>query len=171
VHAVPVPIPKTRHVAAAEALKSRLQYPARRTGGRHVTVESFTIPATPQCLTAIGAAGAPETAFGGAEGWSGASKRPVASGRGGDQRAKCRSHGSKTTRKMPRYIACVLARLQECGSAGRSRTSSPNCSDVGPVEQSDEYHDAVAIWSTMEASVAACSSRPAVDDLNAVRSA
>ncbi|MBV8861681.1 MAG: DNA primase [Mycobacterium sp.] len=136
-----------------EALKSALQYPALAGPVFDaLTVESFTHPGYAAVCTAIEAAGGTGTGISGAE-WLDAVRQkapsPAAAG-------LISELGVETIRvddddKLPRYIAGVLARLQEVWVGRQIAEVKSKLQRMSPVEQGDEYHALFGDLVAMEA--------------------
>jgi DNA primase len=152
-----------------EALKSALQYPAL--AGPvfdSLTVESFTHPGYAAVCTAIEAAGGTATGIGGAE-WLDAVRQkapsPAAAG-------LISELGVETIRvdddeKLPRYIAGVLARLQEVWVGRQIAEVKSKLQRMSPVEQGDEYHALFGDLVAMEAYRRSLLQQASGDDLTA----
>jgi DNA primase len=125
-----------------EALKSALQYPALAGPVFDaLTVESFTHPGYAAVCTAIEAAGGTGTGIGGAE-WLDAVRQKAPSPAAA---ALISELGVENMRvddddKLPRYIAGVLARLQEVWVGRQIAEVKSKLQRMSPVEQGDEYH-------------------------------
>jgi DNA primase len=152
-----------------EALKSALQYPALAGPVFDaLTVESFTHPGYAAVCTAIGAAGGTGTGIGGAE-WLDAVRQkapsPAAAGLVSEL-------GVETIRvddddKLPRYIAGVLARLQEVWIGRQIAEVKSKLQRMSPVEQGDEYHALFGDLVAMEAYRRSLLQQASGDDLTA----
>src|ERR1700759_4715813 len=152
-----------------EALKSALQYPALAGPVFDaLTVESFTHPGYAAVCTAIEAAGGTGTGMGGAE-WLDAVRRnapsPAAAG-------LVTELGVETIRvddddKLPRYIAGVLARLQEVWIGRQIAEVKSKLQRMSPVEQGDEYHALFGDLVAMEAYRRSLLEQASGDDLTA----
>ena len=152
-----------------EALKSALQYPALAGPVFDtLTVESFTHPGYAAVCTAIGAAGGTGTGVGGAE-WLDAVRQkapsPAAAGLVSEL-------GVETIRvddddKLPRYIAGVLARLQEVWIGRQIAEVKSKLQRMSPVEQGDEYHALFGDLVAMEAYRRSLLQQASGDDLTA----
>jgi DNA primase len=152
-----------------EALKSALQYPALAGPVFDtLTVESFTHPGYAAVCTAIEAAGGTGTGIGGAE-WLGAVRQkapsPAAAG-------LISELGVETIRvndddKLPRYIAGVLARLQEVWVGRQIAEVKSKLQRMSPVEQGDEYHALFGDLVAMEAYRRSLLQQASGDDLTA----
>jgi DNA primase len=152
-----------------EALKSALQYPALAGPVFDtLTVESFTHPGYAAVCTAIEAAGGTGTGIGGAE-WLDAVRRkapsPAAAG-------LISELGVETIRvddddKLPRYIAGVLARLQEVWVGRQIAEVKSKLQRMSPVEQGDEYHALFGDLVAMEAYRRSLLQQASGDDLTA----
>ncbi len=136
-----------------EALKSALQYPALAGPVFDaLTVDSFTHPGYAAVRTAIDAAGGTGTGVGGGE-WLDAVRQkalsPAAAG-------LVNELGVEAIRvedddKLPRYIAGVLARLQEVWVGRQIAEVKSKLQRMSPVDQGDEYHALFGDLVAMEA--------------------
>jgi DNA primase len=152
-----------------EALKSALQYPALAGPVFDaLTVESFTHPGYAAVSTAIEAAGGTGTGIGGAE-WLDAVRQkapsPAAAG-------LISELGVETIRvddddKLPRYIAGVLARLQEVWVGRQIAEVKSKLQRMSPVEQGEEYHALFGDLVAMEAYRRSLLQQASGDDLTA----
>jgi len=152
-----------------EALKSALQYPAL--AGPvfdSLSVESFTHPGYAAVCTAIDAAGGTATGFDGAE-WLDAVCQKAASP---EVAALISELAVETIRivdedKLPRYIAGVLARLQEVWVGRQIAEVKSKLQRMSPVEHSDEYHALFGDLVAMEAYRRSLNEQASGDDLTA----
>ncbi len=152
-----------------EALKSALQYPALAGPVFDaLTVESFTHPGYAAVCTAIEAAGGTGVGIGGAE-WLDAVRQkapsPAAAG-------LISELGVETVRvvdddRLPRYIAGVLARLQEVWVGRQIAEVKSKLQRMSPVEQGDEYHALFGDLVAMEAYRRSLLQQASGDDLTA----
>jgi DNA primase len=152
-----------------EALKSALQYPALAGPVFDaLTVESFTHPGYAAVSAAIEAAGGTGTAIGGAE-WLDAVRQkapsPAAAG-------LISELGVETIRvddddKLPRYVAGVLARLQEVWVGRQIAEVKSKLQRMSPVDQGDEYHALFGDLVAMEAYRRSLLQQASGDDLTA----
>ena len=136
-----------------EALKSALQYPALAGPVFDtLTVESFTHPGYAAVCTAILGAGGTATAIGGAE-WLDAvrQKAPSPAAGGLINELGVESIRVNDDDKLPRYIASVLARLQEVWVGRQIAEVKSKLQRMSPVEQGDEYHALFGDLVAMEA--------------------
>jgi DNA primase len=136
-----------------EALKSALQYPALAGPVFDaLTVESFTHPGYAVVSTAIEAAGGTGTAIGGAE-WLDAvrQKAPSPAAAGLISELGVESIRVDDDDKLPRYVAGVLARLQEVWVGRQIAEVKSKLQRMSPVEQGDEYHALFGDLVAMEA--------------------
>jgi DNA primase len=133
-----------------------------------LTVESFTHPGYAAVCTAIEAAGGTGTGIGGAE-WLDAVRQkapsPAAAGLVSEL-------GVETIRvndddKLPRYIAGVLARLQEVWVGRQIAEVKSKLQRMSPVEQGDEYHALFGDLVAMEAYRRSLLQQASGDDLTA----
>jgi DNA primase len=135
-----------------EALKLALQSPA--VAGPvfdALTVESFTHPGYAAVRTAIEAAGGTSTGMTGAQ-WIDAVRQQTAS----DLTAGLISElGVEAVavddEKLPRYIAGILARLQEVWMGRQIAEVKSKLQRMSPIEQGDEYHALFGDLVAMEA--------------------
>jgi DNA primase len=152
-----------------EALKSALQYPALAGPVFDaLTVESFTHPGYKDVCTAIEAAGGTGTGIGGAE-WLDAVRQKAPSP---EAAALISELGVETIRvddddKLPRYIAGVLARLQEVWVGRQIAEVKSKLQRMSPVEQGDEYHALFGDLVAMEAYRRSLLQQASGDDLTA----
>jgi len=152
-----------------EALKSALQYPALAGPVFDtLTVESFTHPGYAAVCMAILAAGGTATGVGGAE-WLDAVRRNAPSPAAG---GLINELGVETIRvndddKLPRYIASVLARLQEVWVGRQIAEVKSKLQRMSPVEQGDEYHALFGDLVAMEAYRRSLLQQASGDDLTA----
>ena len=152
-----------------EALKSALQYPALAGPVFDaLTVESFTHPGYAAVRTAIDAAGGTGTGVGGGE-WLDAVRQkalsPAAAG-------LVNELGVEAIRvddddKLPRYIAGVLARLQEVWVGRQIAEVKSKLQRMSPVDQGDEYHALFGDLVAMEAYRRSLLQQASGDDLTA----
>ena len=135
-----------------EALKSALQYPALAGPVFDtLTVESFTHPGYAAVRAAIDAVGGTSTGATGAV-WIDAVRRQTTS----DLTAGLISElGVEAIavddEKLPRYIAGVLARLQEVWMGRQIAEVKSKLQRMSPIEQGDEYHALFGDLVAMEA--------------------
>ncbi|MDT5200797.1 MAG: primase [Mycobacterium sp.] len=136
-----------------EALKSALQYPAL-VGPVFdaLTVESFTHPGYAAVSMAIEAAGGTGTGIGGGE-WLDAvrQKAPSPAAAGLISELSVEAIRVDDDDKLPRYIAGVLARLQEVWIGRQIAEVKSKLQRMSPVEQGDEYHALFGDLVAMEA--------------------
>jgi DNA primase len=136
-----------------EALKSALQYPAL--SGPvfdSLTAESFTHPGYVAVRAAIEAAGGTSTGIGGAQ-WIDAVRQHAASPAASALVSEMSVEGIRVEdeEKLPRYIASVLARLQEVWVGRQIAEVKSKLQRMSPVEQGDEYHALFGDLVAMEA--------------------
>ncbi|UXA09459.1 DNA primase [Mycobacterium sp. SMC-2] len=135
-----------------EALKSALQYPALAGPVFDtLTVESFTHPGYAAVRKAIEAAGGTSSGITGAQ-WIDAVRQRA----GSDLTAGLVSElGVEAVQvddeKLPRYIAGVLARLQEVWMGRQIAEVKSKLQRMSPIEQGDEYHALFGDLVAMEA--------------------
>ncbi|HTX93435.1 MAG TPA: DNA primase [Mycobacterium sp.] len=149
-----------------EALKSALQYPALAGPVFDtLTVESFTHPGYAAVRAAIETAGGTSTGVTGAE-WIDAVRRHASS----ELTAALISElGVEAVavddEKLPRYIAGVLARLQEVWMGRQIAEVKSKLQRMSPIEQGDEYHALFGDLVAMEAYRRSLLERVSGDDL------
>src|ERR1700759_16205 len=168
--AVPRPNPKDPTLwPQREALKSALQYPAL--AGPvfdQLTVESVTHPGYAAVCTAIESAGSTTTGIGGAE-WLDAVRQkalsPAAAGLVNELGVE--AIRIEDDEKLPRYIAGVLARLQEVWIGRQIADVKSKLQRMSPVEQGDEYHALFGDLVAMEAYRRSLLEQASGDDLTA----
>jgi DNA primase len=152
-----------------EALKSALQYPALAGPVFDaLTVESFTHPGYAAVSTAIEAAGGTGTAIGGAE-WLDAVRHnaPSPAAAGLISELGVESIRVDDDDKLPRYVAGVLARLQEVWVGRQIAEVKSKLQRMSPVEQGDEYHALFGDLVAMEAYRRSLLQQASGDDLTA----
>ena len=152
-----------------EALKSALQYPALAGPVFDtLTVESFTHPGYAAVCTAILGAGGTATGIGGAE-WLDAvrQKAPSPAAGGLINELGVESIRVNDDDKLPRYIAGVLARLQEVWVGRQIAEVKSKLQRMSPVEQGDEYHALFGDLVAMEAYRRSLLQQASGDDLTA----
>ncbi|MGZ8812617.1 MAG: DNA primase [Mycobacterium sp.] len=152
-----------------EALKSALQYPAL--AGPvfdSLTVESFTHPGYAAVRSAIGAAGGVAAGQSGGQ-WIDAVRGQAASeaGAGLVNELGVEAINVEDDDKMPRYIAGVLARLQEVWVGRQIAEVKSKLQRMSPVEQGDEYHALFGDLVAMEAYRRSLLEQASGDDLTA----
>ncbi len=152
-----------------EALKSALQYPAL--AGPvfdSLTVESFTHPGYAAVRAAIGAAGGAAAGQSGGQ-WIDAVRGQAASeaGAGLVNELGVEAINVEDDDKMPRYIAGVLARLQEVWVGRQIAEVKSKLQRMSPVEQGDEYHALFGDLVAMEAYRRSLLEQASGDDLTA----
>jgi len=138
--------------AQREALKSAMQYPALAGPVFDtLTVESFTHPGYAALRAAIDAAGGTSTGVTGAE-WIEAVRQQTTSAL---TAGLIRELGVEAIQvddeKLPRYIAGVLARLQEVWMGRQIAEVKSKLQRMSPIEQGDEYHALFGDLVAMEA--------------------
>jgi DNA primase len=152
-----------------EALKSALQYPALAGPVFDaLTVESFTHPGYAAVCTAIDAAGGTGTGIGGAE-WLDAVRQKAPSPAAAGLISELSVEGVRVDDddKLPRYIAGVLARLQEVWVGRQIADVKSKLQRMSPVEQGDEYHALFGDLVAMEAYRRSLLEQASGDDLTA----
>jgi DNA primase len=152
-----------------EALKSALQHPAL--AGPvfdSLTVESFTHPGYAAVRAAIAAAG------GASAGQSGGQWIDAVRGQAGSEAAAglvnelgVEAINVEDDEKMRRYIAGVLARLQEVWVGRQIAEVKSKLQRMSPVEQGDEYHALFGDLVAMEAYRRSLLEQASGDDLTA----
>jgi len=152
-----------------EALKSALQYPAL--AGPvfdSLTVESFTHPGYAAVREAIGAAGGAAAGQSGGE-WIDAVRGHAASeaGEGLVNELGVEAINVEDDDKMRRYIAGVLARLQEVWVGRQIAEVKSKLQRMSPVDQGDEYHALFGDLVAMEAYRRSLLEQASGDDLTA----
>ncbi|WP_422746312.1 DNA primase [Mycobacterium sp. WMMD1722] len=152
-----------------EALKAALQYPV--IAGPvfdALTVDSFTHPGYRAVRTALGAAGGTAAGMSGAQ-WIEAVRdqtgSPAAAGLINELVAE--AFRVEDEEKLPRYIAGVLARLQEVWVGRQIAEVKSKLQRMSPVEQGDEYHALFGDLVAMEAYRRSLLEQAAGDDLSA----
>ncbi|BBZ13283.1 DNA primase [Mycobacterium branderi] len=152
-----------------EALKSALQYPALAGPVFDaLTVESFTHPGYAAVHRAIDAAGGTGAGITGGQ-WLDAVRRQATSPAAAGLISEL---GVETIRvddddKLPRYIAGVLARLQEVWVGRQIAEVKSKLQRMSPVEQGDEYHALFGDLVAMEAYRRSLLEQASGDDLTA----
>jgi DNA primase len=152
-----------------EALKSALQYPALAGPVFDaLTVESFTHPGYAAVRAAICAAGGTAAGVSGAQ-WIDAVRQQAGSDAGA---SLVNELGVEAIRvddddKVPRYIAGVLARLQEVWVGRQIAEVKSKLQRMSPVEQGDEYHALFGDLVAMEAYRRSLLEQASGDDLTA----
>ncbi|MCV7440607.1 DNA primase [Mycobacterium paraense] len=135
-----------------EALKSALQYPALAGPVFDtLTVESFTHPGYAAVRAAIEAAGGTSTGVTGAE-WIDAVRQRTTSALTAGLISELGVEAiAVDDEKLPRYIAGVLARLQEVWMGRQIAEVKSKLQRMSPIEQGDEYHALFGDLVAMEA--------------------
>jgi DNA primase len=152
-----------------EALKSALQYPALAGPVFDaLTKESFTHPGYAAVRVAIAAAGGAAAGITGGQ-WMDMVRRqaasPAAAGLIGELSVE--SIRVDDDEKLPRYIAGVLARLQEVWVGRQIAEVKSKLQRMSPVEHSDEYHALFGDLVAMEAYRRSLLEQASGDDLTA----
>ncbi len=135
------------------ALKSALQYPALAGPVFDtLTVESFTHPGYAAVRAAIEAAGGTSCGLTGAE-WIEAVRQQTTSAltAGLINELGVEPIPTEDDEKLPRYIAGVLARLQEVWMGRQIAEVKSKLQRMSPIEQGDEYHALFGDLVAMEA--------------------
>jgi DNA primase len=135
-----------------EALKSALQYPAfAGPVFDTLTVESFTHPGYAAVRAAIDAAGGTSTGATGAQ-WLDAVRQQTTSALTAGLISELGVEAiAVDDEKLPRYIAGVMARLQEVWMGRQIAEVKSKLQRMSPVEQGDEYHALFGDLVAMEA--------------------
>ncbi|MCV7200301.1 DNA primase [Mycobacterium angelicum] len=151
-----------------EALKSALQYPALAGPVFDtLTVESFTHPGYAAVRAAIDAAGGTSTGSTGAE-WIEAVRRHTTSTLTASLINELGVEAIQVEdEKLPRYIAGVLARLQEVWMGRQIAEVKSKLQRMSPIEQGDEYHALFGDLVAMEAYRRSLLEQASGDDLTA----
>ena len=152
-----------------EALKSAVQYPALAGPVFDaLTVESFTHPGYAAVRAAIAAAGGTAAGITGAQ-WMDAVRRqastPATAGLISELAVETIRVDDDD--KLPRYIAGVLARLQEVWVGRQIAEVKSKLQRMSPVEQGDEYHALFGDLVAMEAYRRSLLQQASGDDLSA----
>jgi DNA primase len=149
-----------------EALKSALQYPALAGPVFDtLTVESFTHPGYAAVRAAIEAAGGTSTGVTGAE-WIEAVRQQTTSALTAGLISELGVEAVQVEEeKLPRYIAGVLARLQEVWMGRQIAEVKSKLQRMSPIEQGDEYHALFGDLVAMEAYRRSLLERASGDDL------
>ena len=152
-----------------EALKSALQYPALAGPVFDtLTVESFTHPGYAAVRAAIEAVGGTSAGLTGAE-WIDAVRQQttLALTAGLVSELGVEPIPADDEEKLPRYIAGVLARLQEVWMGRQIAEVKSKLQRMSPVEQGDEYHALFGDLVAMEAYRRSLLQQASGDDLSA----
>ena len=149
-----------------EALKSALQYPAQAGPVFDtLTVESFTHPGYAAVRAAIEAAGGTSTGVTGAE-WIEAVRQQTTSALTAGLITELGVEAIQVEdERLPRYIAGVLARLQEVWMGRQIAEVKSKLQRMSPIEQGDEYHALFGDLVAMEAYRRSLLERASGDDL------
>ncbi|MEE6140059.1 DNA primase [Mycobacterium sp. 050128] len=151
-----------------EALKSALQYPAfAGPVFDTLTVESFTHPGYAAVRAAIDAAGGTSTGITGAQ-WIDAVRHHTTSTLTAGLINELGVEGvAVDDEKLPRYIAGVLARLQEVWMGRQIAEVKSKLQRMSPIDQGDEYHALFGDLVAMEAYRRSLLEQASGDDLTA----
>jgi DNA primase len=152
-----------------EALKSALQYPALAGPVFDaLTVESFTHPGYSAVRAAIDAAGGTAAGIAGAR-WIDAVRHHATSAAAATLVSELGVEAIRVDDddKLPRYIAGVLARLQEVWVGRQIAEVKSKLQRMSPVEQGDEYHALFGDLVAMEAYRRSLLQQATGDDLSA----
>jgi DNA primase len=151
-----------------EALKSALQYAALAGPVFDtLTVESFTHPGYAAVRAAIDAAGGTSTGVTGAQ-WIDAVRQQTTSALTAGLISELGVEAIQVDDdKLPRYIAGVLARLQEVWMGRQIAEVKSKLQRMSPIEQGDEYHALFGDLVAMEAYRRSLLEQASGDDLTA----
>jgi DNA primase len=151
-----------------EALKSALQYPALAGPVFDaLTVESFTHPGYAAVRAAIDAVGGTSTGVTGAQ-WIEAVRQETTSALTASLVNELGVEAIQVDdEKLPRYIAGVLARLQEVWMGRQIAEVKSKLQRMSPIEQGDEYHALFGDLVAMEAYRRSLLEQASGDDLTA----
>ncbi|SOX54985.1 DNA primase [Mycobacterium ahvazicum] len=151
-----------------EALKSALQYPAfAGPVFDTLTVESFTHPGYAAVRAAIDAAGGTSTGITGAQ-WIDTVRRQTTSTLTAGLINELGVEAvTVDDEKLPRYIAGVLARLQEVWMGRQIAEVKSKLQRMSPIDQGDEYHALFGDLVAMEAYRRSLLEQASGDDLTA----
>lgn len=151
-----------------EALKSALQYPAfAGPVFDTLTVESFTHPGYAAVRAAIDAAGGTSTGVTGAQ-WIDAVRQHTTSTLTAGLISELGVEAvAVDDEKLPRYIAGVLARLQEVWMGRQIAEVKSKLQRMSPIDQGDEYHALFGDLVAMEAYRRSLLEQASGDDLTA----
>lgn len=151
-----------------EALKSALQYPAfAGPVFDTLTVESFTHPGYAAVRAAIDAAGGTSTGITGAQ-WIDAVRHQTTSALTAGLINELGVEAvAVDDEKLPRYIAGVLARLQEVWMGRQIAEVKSKLQRMSPIDQGDEYHALFGDLVAMEAYRRSLLEQASGDDLTA----
>ena len=151
-----------------EALKSALQYPALAGPVFDaLTVESFTHPGYAAVRAAIDAAGGTSAGVTGAQ-WIEAVRQQTASVLTAGLINELGVEAIQVDgEKLPRYIAGVMARLQEVWMGRQIAEVKSKLQRMSPIEQGDEYHALFGDLVAMEAYRRSLLEQASGDDLTA----
>ena len=152
-----------------EALKAALQYPAL--AGPvfdSLTAESFTHPGYAAVRAAIEAAGGTSTALTGADWIDGVREQAATPAvEGLITELGVETVNVTDDERLPRYIAGVLARLQEVWVGRQVAEVKSKLQRMSPVEQGDEYHALFGDLVALEAYRRSLLEQASGDDLTA----
>jgi DNA primase len=135
-----------------EALKSALQYPAfAGPVFDSLTIESFTHPGYAAVRAALDAAGGTSTGASGAQ-WIDAVRQKTTSALTAGLISELGVEAiAVDEEKLPRYVAGVMARLQEVWMGRQIAEVKSKLQRMSPIEQGDEYHALFGDLVAMEA--------------------
>ncbi len=151
-----------------EALKSALQYPAfAGPVFDALTVESFTHPGYAAVRAAIDAAGGTSAGVTGAQWIDAVRQRTTSALTAGLIHELGVEAIQADDEKLPRYIAGVLARLQEVWMGRQIAEVKSKLQRMSPIEQGDEYHALFGDLVAMEAYRRSLLEQASGDDLTA----
>jgi DNA primase len=151
-----------------EALKSALQYPAfAGPVFDTLTVESFTHPGYAAVREAIDAAGGTSTGTTGAQWIDAVRHRTTSALTAGLINELGVESVAVDDDRLPRYVAGVLARLQEVWMGRQIAEVKSKLQRMSPIEQGDEYHALFGDLVAMEAYRRSLLEQASGDDLTA----
>jgi DNA primase len=151
-----------------EALKSALQYPAfAGPVFDTLTVESFTHPGYAAVREAIDAAGGTSTGTTGAQWIDAVRHRTTSALTAGLINELGVESVAVDDERLPRYVAGVLARLQEVWMGRQIAEVKSKLQRMSPIEQGDEYHALFGDLVAMEAYRRSLLEQASGDDLTA----
>jgi DNA primase len=152
-----------------EALKAALQYPALAGPVFDaLTVESFTHPGYAAVRAALSAAGGTAAVVAGVQ-WIEVVRQHAASPAAASMVSELGVEGIRVDDEevLPRYVAGVLARLQEVWVGRQIAEVKSRLQRMSPVEQSDEYHALFGDLVAMEAYRRSLLEQASGDDMTA----
>jgi DNA primase len=152
-----------------EALKAALQYPALAGPVfAALTVKSFTHPGYAAVRAALSAAGGTAAVVAGVQ-WIEVVRQHAASPAAASMVSELGVEGIRVDDEevLPRYVAGVLARLQEVWVGRQIAEVKSRLQRMSPVEQSDEYHALFGDLVAMEAYRRSLLEQASGDDMTA----